>query len=73
MSEAAILNANYMKEMLKDTFKVATEGPCMHEFVLSLKSFGAQGVHAGRCGQAAFGFRSFARRRSIFRWSCPRP
>jgi len=51
VSEAAILNANYMKERLKDTFTVATQGPCMHEFVLSLKSFGAQGVHAGDVGK----------------------
>ena len=51
VSEAAILNANYMKEKLKDTFKVATEGPCMHEFVLSIKSAGAHGVHAGDIGK----------------------
>ena len=56
VSEAAILNANYMKEMLKDTFKVATEGPCMHEFVLSLKSFAAQGVHAGDVGKRLLDF-----------------
>jgi len=51
VSEAAILNANYMKEKLKDVYKVATEGPCMHEFVLSLKPFAAQGVHAGDVGK----------------------
>ena len=51
VSEAAILNANYMKEKLKDTFHVATLGPCMHEFVLSLKSLAAQGVHAGDVGK----------------------
>ena len=51
VSEAAILNANYMKEKLKDTFPVATLGPCMHEFVLSLKSCSAQGVHAGDVGK----------------------
>ena len=56
VSEAAILNANYMKEKLKDTFTVATEGPCMHEFVLSLKSFGAQGVHAGDVGKRLLDF-----------------
>jgi glycine dehydrogenase subunit 2 len=56
VSEAAILNANYMKEMLKDTFKVATEGPCMHEFVLSLKSCAAQGVHAGDVGKRLLDF-----------------
>jgi glycine dehydrogenase subunit 2 len=56
VSEAAILNANYMKEMLKDTFKVATDGPCMHEFVLSLKSFAAQGIHAGDVGKRLLDF-----------------
>jgi glycine dehydrogenase subunit 2 len=56
VSEAAILNANYMKENLKDTFKVATEGPCMHEFVLSLQSFSAQGVHAGDVGKRLLDF-----------------
>jgi glycine dehydrogenase subunit 2 len=56
VSEAAILNANYMKEKLKDTFKVATDGPCMHEFVLSLKSFAAQGVHAGDVGKRLLDF-----------------
>jgi len=51
VSEAAILNANYMKEKLKGTFPVATLGPCMHEFVLSLKTSAAQGVHAGDVGK----------------------
>jgi glycine dehydrogenase subunit 2 len=45
-----------MKEMLKDTFKVATTGPCMHEFVLSLKSFASQGVHAGDVGKRLLDF-----------------
>jgi glycine dehydrogenase subunit 2 len=56
VSEAAILNANYMKECLKGVFKVATEGPCMHEFVLSIKSLGAQGVHAGDVGKRLLDF-----------------
>ncbi len=34
-SEAAVLNANYAMHLLKDTFKIATVRPCMHEFVLS--------------------------------------
>ena len=56
VSEAAILNANYMKEKLSDTFKIATEGPCMHEFVLSIEPFGAQGVHAGDIGKRLLDF-----------------
>ncbi|HZK39901.1 MAG TPA: aminomethyl-transferring glycine dehydrogenase subunit GcvPB [Clostridia bacterium] len=35
-SENAVLNANYMMEMLKDTYHVPFAGPCMHEFVLSI-------------------------------------
>ncbi len=34
-SEAAVLNANYVMRRLKGTFKIATVGNCMHEFVLS--------------------------------------
>lgn len=36
-SESAVLNANYMMAMLKDTYHVPFAGPCMHEFVLSLE------------------------------------
>ena len=36
-SENAVLNANYMRALLKDTLPVANEGFCMHEFVLSLE------------------------------------
>ncbi len=35
-SENAVLNANYMMNQLKDTYPVPFEGPCMHEFVMSL-------------------------------------
>ncbi len=35
-AQTAVLNANYMKYLLAPHCKVATEGPCMHEFVLSL-------------------------------------
>lgn len=36
VSEAAIINANYIMEKLKETYTVTYPGPCMHEFVLSL-------------------------------------
>jgi glycine dehydrogenase subunit 2 len=36
-SENAVLGANYMMNRLKDTFKVAYDHTCMHEFVLSLE------------------------------------
>ncbi len=51
VSEAAILNANYLRVKLKGFFQVAVNDPCMHEFVLSLKSFAAKGVHAGDVGK----------------------
>ncbi len=34
-SRDAVLNANYLKALLKDTFIDPYPGPCMHEFVLS--------------------------------------
>lgn len=35
VSEDAVLNANYMKEKLKEYYKLPYNEPCMHEFVLS--------------------------------------
>jgi len=36
-SQLAVLNANYVKEKLKDTFHLAYDRPCMHECVFSDK------------------------------------
>jgi glycine dehydrogenase subunit 2 len=38
VSEAAVLNANYVAEALKDTLDLPHEGPFMHECVLSAQS-----------------------------------
>lgn len=35
-AQTAVLNANYLMNKVKDAFDVAFEGPCMHEFVLTL-------------------------------------
>src|SRR3954470_5245668 len=35
VSEHAVLNANYLRALVKDTFDVPHAGPCMHEFVAS--------------------------------------
>ncbi len=35
VSTDAVLNANYIKEHLKNDFKIPYDEPCMHEFVLS--------------------------------------
>jgi len=35
-SSNAVLNARYMMSVLKDTYTIAKDEPCMHEFVMSL-------------------------------------
>jgi glycine dehydrogenase subunit 2 len=35
VSEDAVLNANYLKELLRDDFELPYDAPCMHEFVIS--------------------------------------
>ncbi len=37
VSNHAVLNANYLQEKLRPHFSVHHQGPCMHEFVLSIK------------------------------------
>lgn len=37
-SEAAVINANYVMHRLKDTYEIAANRPCMHEFVLSTQN-----------------------------------
>ena len=46
-SEAAIINANYLKARLQETFPVPFDDHCMHEFVVTLKALKAHGVSAG--------------------------
>ena len=46
-AENAVLNANYMKEKLKDIFPLAYDRTCMHEFVICLEELKHQtGVSA---------------------------
>jgi len=45
-SEAAIINANYLKAKLEETFPVPFDDHCMHEFVVTLKALKAHGVTA---------------------------
>jgi glycine dehydrogenase subunit 2 len=35
VSEAAILNANYLRAKLKDAYQLAIEGLCMHECIFT--------------------------------------
>lgn len=44
-SSDAVLNANYMKEKLKEYYDLPYDVPCMHEFVLSGDRQKADGVH----------------------------
>ena len=37
-AENAVLNANYLMERLRGTYDLPFDGPCMHEFVLSLEA-----------------------------------
>ena len=43
-SADAVLNANYLKEKLKDAYDLPYDEPCMHEFVLSGEKQHHQGV-----------------------------
>lgn len=56
VSEDAILNANYLREKLKDVFPVAVDEPCLHEFVLSAKKARAKNIHAGDIGKRLLDF-----------------
>jgi glycine dehydrogenase subunit 2 len=44
-TEAAVLNARYLAEMLKETFDKPYESDCMHEVVFSHKNQSRKGVH----------------------------
>jgi glycine dehydrogenase subunit 2 len=43
-TDMAVLNANYLRKCLGETYDVAIDGPCMHEVVLSDKHLKATGV-----------------------------
>jgi len=44
VSENAIINANYVKKMLEDTFDLPYKQNCMHEVVFSGENFGQYGI-----------------------------
>jgi glycine dehydrogenase subunit 2 len=45
VSEAAVLNANYLRVKLQDVYPLAVDRTCMHEFVLAGPPPGTEGVH----------------------------
>jgi glycine dehydrogenase subunit 2 len=44
VSEDAVLNANYLKELLREDYELPYDVPCMHEFVISGSRQKKQGV-----------------------------
>lgn len=44
VAERAVLNANYLRILVKDSFPTAYEGVCMHEFVATAKPLRKHGV-----------------------------
>ncbi len=42
VSEGAILNANYLKELLRGVYPIAVDESCMHEFIASAKEMKAR-------------------------------
>lgn len=45
VAQTAVMNANYLKECLKDTYHVPYPQPCMHEFILTSKYQHARDEH----------------------------
>lgn len=47
VSDNAVINANYVQTLLKDTFEISHDRSCMHEFVITAENFKKQyGVRA---------------------------
>ncbi len=51
VSHDAVLNANYLRKKLSQSYHNPHNEFCMHEFVLSVDNFEAQGIHAGDIGK----------------------
>ena len=46
VAERAVLNANYLRALIADSFPTAYQGTCMHEFVSTAKALKKKGVRA---------------------------
>jgi len=46
ISRGTIINANYLKKLLRKDYAIPMSRPCMHEFILSAKKFREQDIHA---------------------------
>jgi len=60
ISEMAVLNANYLKEKLKDRYLLKYDRPCLHEFVLSANWQKERGVSARDVGKRLLDFGFYA-------------
>jgi len=56
IAAAAVINANYLKEKLKDAYLLPYDAVCMHEFVLSADKQLKQGVKAAQIGKRILDF-----------------
>ena len=45
VAERAVLNANYLRELISESFPTAFQGTCMHEFVATAKPLKRHGVN----------------------------
>jgi len=52
VAENAVLNANYLMELLRKDYEIAFPGPCMHEFVISAAAQAAAGCTANDIAKA---------------------
>jgi glycine dehydrogenase subunit 2 len=46
VAERAVLNANYLRVLISESFPTAYQGTCMHEFVVTAKSLKKKGIRA---------------------------
>jgi glycine dehydrogenase subunit 2 len=51
VSEVAVLNANYIREKLKEAYALAYDSPSLHEVVFSDRIQGKKGVQVGDIGK----------------------
>src|SRR5213594_1907058 len=51
VSEVAVLNANYIRARLKQSYALAYESPSLHEVVFSDKNQARHGIHVGDIGK----------------------
>ncbi|MBI5867977.1 MAG: aminomethyl-transferring glycine dehydrogenase subunit GcvPB [candidate division Zixibacteria bacterium] len=56
VAEDSILNANYLRTLIKDAYDIPHAGPCMHEFVASASRQKKNGVRGGQIAKRLLDF-----------------